>query len=114
MLSRFRPVWCIQDVCDLPPGSGAAAAATLALGTSYSGFTRTKEHASWQNLVLDQAHLAILSDGDTKEAADEKKVTTDILSNIRPVMDEARRFFRAEALKEEDDKAEQDSDSEST
>ena len=46
-----------KAVFDLTPGSGAAARAAMELGVQYAGVTRSQDHSSWLQNILDRHAL---------------------------------------------------------
>jgi hypothetical protein len=83
----------IQSVCDLSPGSGAAAIAALLANITYTGLCQNQEHAAWLNKIVDTAYLGILTDG-AKER--DKKQSDRVLHFFRPIVEDAKRMLRAE------------------
>ena len=50
-----------KAVCDLTPGSGMCARACMDLGISYTGITRSPEHGSWLQNVVDRHALQTIT-----------------------------------------------------
>ena len=83
----------VKYICDLSPGSGAAAVAALMRGIKYTGLCKTEQHAKWLNQVLDTAYFAVLTDGGKgRDAA----MSAKLLHYFGPVVDEALRMQRAQ------------------
>ena len=84
----------IKHVCDMSPGSGAAAIAALLGDVSYTGLCRNEEHMAWLNKILDTAYLTVLTDGAKQR---DQKLRDRLLFFVAPVVDDAKRMLRAEA-----------------